>query len=78
MTESEADRVVVDVTGARDVEAGLAEALARCTDALAEQDRRLVVVSADPDLRQGLSLAAGETVILTASRDEALELLANA
>jgi hypothetical protein len=77
VTDSNAERVVLDVTGARDVEAGLAEALARCTDTLAESHRRLVVVSADPDLRQGLSLAAGETVILTASRDEALELLAS-
>lgn len=72
VTGTEAKRVVVDVTASRDVEAGLAEALARCTDALGAQGRRLVVVSEDPDLRQGLGLAAGEAVVLTASREEAL------
>lgn len=75
VTERGAERVVLDVTGARDVEAGLAQTLARCTDALGEQGRRLVVVSEDPDLRQGLGLAAPGAVVLTASRDEALERL---
>jgi hypothetical protein len=51
MTERGAERVVLDVTGARDVE------------------------SEDPGLRQGLGLAAGGAVVLTASRDEALERL---
>jgi uncharacterized membrane protein len=71
----DAERVILDLVGAVDVEAGLGDALAVLTAQLGESDRRLVVVSGDPDLRQALGLAAGETVVLAASRDEALERL---
>jgi anti-anti-sigma regulatory factor len=69
--EDDAERVILDLTGAVHVEAGLGDALSELTDRLGEAGRRLVVVSGDPDLRQALGLAGGETIVLAASRDEA-------
>jgi anti-anti-sigma regulatory factor len=70
-----AERVIVDLTAARHVDSGLGEALSAVTERLGEAARRLIVVSGDPDLRQALTLAGGESVAVAASRDEALQQL---
>ncbi len=75
VTATTAERVVLDLVEARHVDAGAADSLVRCAEALASEDRRLVIASDDPDLRQALGLAAGEVVDLAAGREEALERL---
>ena len=76
VTSTTAERVVLDLVEARHIDAGAADALVRCAQALASEDRRRVIASEDPDLRQALGLAAGEIVDLAAGRGEALERLA--
>ena len=71
----EAARVILDLAASTRTEAGLGDALSAATSALSEQDRRFAVVSEDPDLRQALGLSAGETVLVAATRAEALERL---
>ncbi len=75
VTGTTAERVVLDLVEARHIEMGAADSLVRCAQALAAEDRRLVIASEDPDLRQALGLAAGEIVDLAAGREEALERL---
>jgi len=72
ITGTTAERVVLDLVAAGHVVAGAADSLVRSAQALAAEDRRLVIVSEDPDLRQALGLAAGEVVDLAAGREEAL------
>ncbi|CAN5505054.1 hypothetical protein BH20ACT18_BH20ACT18_08010 [soil metagenome] len=72
ITGTTAERVVLDLVAARHIVADAADSLVRSAQALADEDRRLVIVSADPDLRQALGLAAGEVVDLAAEREEAL------
>jgi len=75
ITGTTAERVVLDLVDARHIEASAADSLVRSAQALAAEDRRLVIASEDPDLRQALGLAAGEVIDLAARREEALERL---
>ncbi|MGI8595604.1 MAG: STAS domain-containing protein [Solirubrobacteraceae bacterium] len=75
ITGTTAERVVLDLVEARHIETGAADSLVRSAQTLASEDRRLVIASEDPDLRQALGLAAGEIIDLAAGREEALQRL---
>ena len=72
LSDVTAENVVLDLSAARNVEKGVGDIITDAGRELRDSGRRLMLVSADPDFRQAVGLAAGEDVEIAETRDEAL------